>query len=61
MEGLIIISFISIITIIGLFSLTVDLFYTEDTEETLMNHYETNKNYYELVDSDYEYNDYLRE
>jgi hypothetical protein len=62
MAASIIVSVISIITVVGLFSLIIDCFHVEQyMDETLNNHCETNKNYYELVNNDYEYDDYLEE
>lgn len=62
MVASIIVSIISIITVIGLFSLLIDCFNVEYIDEILINNYETNhKDDYELVNNDYEYDDYSEE
>ncbi len=62
MAASIIVSIISIITVIGLFSLLIDCFHVEYIDEILINNYETNhKDDYELVNNDYEYDDYSEE
>jgi hypothetical protein len=62
MVASIIVSIISIITVIGLFSLLIDCFHVEYIDEILINNYETNhKDDYELVNNDYEYDDYSEE
>jgi hypothetical protein len=62
MAASIIVFIISIITAIGLFSLLIDFFHVEHIDEILINNYEANhKDDYELVNNDYEHDDYSEE